>query len=157
MTQTGYPVYIPAYSPFVYVPYTPGYYPATPGCMALSHGTVGSCAAGTCSGAVSAGACGAGHCGGGVTGGESDESNHMCQEHISNDAYRLQRWSDARRLWWWRLWRWRRVRLKSVSSLSLSLCFSYGVPRRAQYPLLSFINVPHGSNCRTLITPWLLP
>lgn len=64
-TAWGHPVYMPAYG---YVPWTPMYYPATPGCMALSHG--GACANGTCSGAVSAGACGAGQCVGGVTGGE---------------------------------------------------------------------------------------
>lgn len=68
-TAYGYPVFIPAYSPFGYMAYTPAFYPATPGCMALSHGSAGACAAGTCSGAVSAGACGAGQCAGGLTGG----------------------------------------------------------------------------------------
>ena len=71
-SHTGYPVFIPAYSPFIYMPYSPTYYPTTPGCMSFSHGAGGTCAAGTCSGAVSAGSCGAGHCGGGMTGGKSD-------------------------------------------------------------------------------------
>jgi hypothetical protein len=75
--DTGYPVFIPAYSPFIYSPYTPTYYATTPGCMAISHGPGASCAVGTCSGAVSAGACGAGHCAGGVTGGESESESEL--------------------------------------------------------------------------------
>lgn len=68
----GYPVYIPAYSPYIgYVPYGPMYYPMTPGCMALGAGAVGNCCAGTCGGAVAAGGCGggAGSCAGGAAGG----------------------------------------------------------------------------------------
>ena len=69
-TAYGYPVWIPAYSPFIYVGYTPGLYATTPSCMAL-HPGAGACVAGTCSGTVSAGACGAGTCAGGITGGKS--------------------------------------------------------------------------------------
>ncbi|TKA56758.1 hypothetical protein B0A55_11287, partial [Friedmanniomyces simplex] len=55
----GYPVYIPAYSPYVgYMPYMVSYYPVTPGCMAVGAGAVGNCCAGTCGGGVAAGACG---------------------------------------------------------------------------------------------------
>jgi hypothetical protein len=133
-------VYIPAYSPFVYVPYSPMYYPATPGCMAVSHGAGGSCAAGTCSGAVSAGACGAGSCGGGVTGGEFDDGTlRSCNGNFANGIYRLQRWSDTR--WLWRLrwqWRWRRLRrrrwwreLTSGSCLFLSSSNLHQVYRKA--------------------------
>lgn len=64
----GYPVYIPAYSPYVgYVPYCPMYYPVAPGCMAVGAGAVGNCAAGTCGGGVAAGGCGG--AGGGCAGG----------------------------------------------------------------------------------------
>ncbi|KAK5689092.1 hypothetical protein LTR17_026522 [Elasticomyces elasticus] len=52
----GYPVYIPAYSPYVgYVPYTPMYYPVMPGCMAIGAGAIGNCCSGTCGGGVAAG------------------------------------------------------------------------------------------------------
>lgn len=102
------------------------YYPATPGCMAVSHGAAGSCAAGTCSGAVSAGACGAGQCGGGITGGESDDGSCDCEGHMANEVDRLRRWSDARWVWkwrlqwWWRRWRlWRRWRMLTRASLAL--------------------------------------
>jgi len=65
----GYPVFIPAYSPYVgYMPYAPMYYPVNPGCMALAPGSYGGCAAGTC-GAVGAGACGGAGVGGGCAGG----------------------------------------------------------------------------------------
>jgi hypothetical protein len=47
----GYPVYIPAYSPyFGFYPYMPMYYPVTPGCMALGAGAAGNCCQGTCGG-----------------------------------------------------------------------------------------------------------
>lgn len=61
----GYPVYIPAYSPYVgAMPYAPMYYPATPGCMAM--GAAGNCCTGTCAAAVAAGGCGgSAGCGGG--------------------------------------------------------------------------------------------
>ncbi|CAK3832178.1 Hypothetical predicted protein [Lecanosticta acicola] len=66
----GYPVYIPAYSPYVgFIPYAPMYYPVTPGCMAVGAGAIGNCCAGTCGGGVAAGACGAGGCAGGAAGG----------------------------------------------------------------------------------------
>ena len=67
----GYPVYIPAYSPYVgYVPYVPMYYPVTPGCMAVGAGAVGNCCSGTCGGGVAAGGCGgAAGCAGGSAGG----------------------------------------------------------------------------------------
>lgn len=71
----GYPVYIPAYSPYVgFVPYAPMYYPVTPGCMAVSEGAVGNCCSGTCGGSVAAGSCagaGSGGCAGGSGGGYS--------------------------------------------------------------------------------------
>lgn len=55
----GYPVYIPAYSPYVgYVPYAPMYYGVSPGCMAVGAGMVGNCCNGTCGGGVAAGGCG---------------------------------------------------------------------------------------------------
>ena len=68
----GYPVYIPAYSPYIgYYPYAYGgmYYPAMAGCMALGAGQAGNCCAGTCGGA--AGACGGAGaaCAGGAGGG----------------------------------------------------------------------------------------
>ena len=58
----GYPVYIPAYSPYIgfYPMYMPMYYPVSPGCMALGAGTAGNCCQGTCGGGVAAGACGGG-------------------------------------------------------------------------------------------------
>lgn len=66
----GYPVYIPAYSPYVgFVPYAPMYYPVAPGCMAMGAGAVGNCCTGTCGGSVAAGACagaGSGGCAGGA-------------------------------------------------------------------------------------------
>ncbi|KAK1075341.1 hypothetical protein LTR74_000303 [Friedmanniomyces endolithicus] len=69
----GYPVYIPAYSPYGgYMPYSPMYYPVTPGCMAVGAGAVGNCCSGTCGGGVAAGSCGgggAGGCAGGAAGG----------------------------------------------------------------------------------------
>ncbi|WPH00759.1 glycine-rich domain-containing protein 2 [Acrodontium crateriforme] len=69
----GYPVYIPAYSPYVgCMPYVGSYYPASPGCMALGPGAPGNCCAGTCGGGVAAGGCGgssSGGCAGGATGG----------------------------------------------------------------------------------------
>lgn len=76
----GYPVYMPAYSPYIGVmAYSPMYYPVTPGCMALGAGASGNCCAGTCGGAVAAGGsgsacgggagCGGGGCGGGGGGG----------------------------------------------------------------------------------------
>ena len=68
----GYPVYIPAYSPYVgYVPYAPMYYPVAPACMALAHGAHGNCCSGTCGGGVAAGGCGGGGggCAGGAAGG----------------------------------------------------------------------------------------
>ncbi|KAK4621218.1 hypothetical protein CLAFUW4_06671 [Fulvia fulva] len=68
----GYPVYIPAYSPYVgFVPYAPMYYPVTPGCMAVGAGSAGNCCAGTCGGGVAAGSCGGagGGCAGGAAGG----------------------------------------------------------------------------------------
>ena len=62
----GYPVYIPAYSPYIgFYPYMPMYYPVTPGCMALTAGAAGNCCAGTCGGGVVAGSSGGG--GGGCT------------------------------------------------------------------------------------------
>nr|POE65285.1 glycine-rich domain-containing protein 2 [Quercus suber] len=52
----GYPVYIPAYAPYVgFMPYSPYYYPIAPGCMALGAGMAGNCCAGTCGGGVAAG------------------------------------------------------------------------------------------------------
>lgn len=67
----GYPVFIPAYSPYLgYVPYTAGYYPIAPGCMALGAGAAGNCCSGTCGGSVAAGGCGGGAgCAGGGAGG----------------------------------------------------------------------------------------
>ncbi|KXS99375.1 hypothetical protein AC578_8990 [Pseudocercospora eumusae] len=69
----GYPVYIPAYSPYIgFVPYAPMYYPATPGCMAVGAGAVGNCCSGTCGGGVAAGGCtgaGGGGCAAGAAGG----------------------------------------------------------------------------------------
>lgn len=67
----GYPVYIPAYSPYVgFLPYAPMYYPVTPGCMAVGAGAVGNCCSGTCGGGVAAGGCGGvGGCAGGAAGG----------------------------------------------------------------------------------------
>lgn len=72
----GYPVYIPAYSPYVgFYPYAYGgmYYPVMVGCMALGAGQAGNCCAGTCGGA--AGACGGAGaaCAGGAGGGECSE------------------------------------------------------------------------------------
>ena len=62
----GYPVYIPAYSPYVgYYPYSMGIYPVAPGCMALGAGAAGNCCSGTCGGGVAAGGCGGGGAGGG--------------------------------------------------------------------------------------------
>ncbi|KAI5365237.1 Putative Glycine-rich domain-containing protein [Septoria linicola] len=69
----GYPVYIPAYSPYVgFVPYSAGYYPVTPGCMAVGAGAAGNCCSGTCGGSVAAGGCagaGSGGCAGGASAG----------------------------------------------------------------------------------------
>nr|POE56788.1 glycine-rich domain-containing protein 1 [Quercus suber] len=70
----GYPVYIPAYAPYVgFMPYSPYYYPIAPGCMALGAGMAGNCCSGTCGGGVAAGSCGggggAGTCAGGAAGG----------------------------------------------------------------------------------------
>ncbi|KAF2170866.1 hypothetical protein M409DRAFT_51114 [Zasmidium cellare ATCC 36951] len=75
----GYPVYIPAYSPYIgFVPYAPMYYPVTPGCMAVGAGAVGNCCSGTCGAGIAAGgtcassggcAGGAVGCGGGGAGG----------------------------------------------------------------------------------------
>ncbi|KAK3110312.1 hypothetical protein LTR53_015512 [Teratosphaeriaceae sp. CCFEE 6253] len=67
----GYPVFIPAYSPYVgYVGYAPYYYPVTPGCMAVGAGAAGNCCALTCGGGVAAGSCGgAGGCASGAAGG----------------------------------------------------------------------------------------
>ena len=63
----GYPVYMPAYSPYIgYMPYAAMYYPVTPGCAAVGAGMAGNCAAGTCGGGVAAGGCGGG--GGGCAG-----------------------------------------------------------------------------------------
>ena len=44
----GYPVYIPAYSPYLMMGYmyTPMYYGGNPGCMALSAGSYGNCCSG---------------------------------------------------------------------------------------------------------------
>ena len=67
----GYPVYIPAYAPYMgFYPYMPMYYPVTPGCMALGVGAAGNCCQGTCGGAVAAGGCGSGGSGA-CAGGES--------------------------------------------------------------------------------------
>lgn len=69
----GYPVYIPAYSPYVgFVPYAPMYYPVTPACMSLGAGAIGNCASGTCGAGIAAGgtcAGGMGGCAGGAAGG----------------------------------------------------------------------------------------
>lgn len=47
----GYPVYIPAYSPFNGdMPYHAAYYPTTPGCMVIAQGAVRNCIKGTCGG-----------------------------------------------------------------------------------------------------------
>jgi hypothetical protein len=71
----GYPVYMPAYSPYVGpLPYAPMYYPVTPGCMAVGVGAAGNCCSGTCGAGVAAGACagsGSGGCGGGGSSGVS--------------------------------------------------------------------------------------
>ena len=67
----GYPVFIPAYSPYVgALPYAPVYYPSDPGCKAMRAGAAGNCCSGTCGGGVAAGGCshGAGHTGGGQAG-----------------------------------------------------------------------------------------
>lgn len=72
-TAYGYPCYIPAYAPYMYMAYTPMYYPvmAPGGCMSMGPGAPGNCAAGTCAAGVAAGACatGAGACAGGAVGG----------------------------------------------------------------------------------------
>jgi len=73
----GYPVYIPAYSP--YTPgsaYTGSYYARSPGCMALARGERGNCCPGTCSPGVAAGGCAnaLGVCAGGVAGGCTSSS-----------------------------------------------------------------------------------
>lgn len=64
----GFPVYMPAYAPFVgAMAFTPVIYPVNPGCMALGAGAVGNCCAGTCGATVAAGSCGgSGACGGGM-------------------------------------------------------------------------------------------
>ena len=87
----GYPVFIPAYSPYVgYFPYTPFYYPVTPGCMAMTPGAPGNCCAGTCSATVASGSggsgggggggcgTGGGNCGGGCAGGCSSGGGGGC-------------------------------------------------------------------------------
>ncbi|THZ15344.1 hypothetical protein D6C89_09764, partial [Aureobasidium pullulans] len=57
----GYPVYMPAYAPYVgAMAFTPVIYPVNPGCMALGVGAAGNCCAGTCGAAVAAGSCGSG-------------------------------------------------------------------------------------------------
>lgn len=59
----GYPIWIPAYSPYMgYVGYCPAYYSLNPGCMAVGAGMAGNCASGTCGGGVAAGSCGGGGC-----------------------------------------------------------------------------------------------
>ena len=66
----GYPVFIPAYSPYIgFYPYMPMYYPMTPGCMALGAGAAGNCCQGTCGGGVAAGGCGGAGGAGGCAGG----------------------------------------------------------------------------------------
>lgn len=69
----GYPVFMPAYSPYMgYWGVYPGMYAVNPGCMAVGAGMAGNCAAGTCGGGVAAGSCGSmgsGGCAAGATGG----------------------------------------------------------------------------------------
>jgi hypothetical protein len=79
--RAGYPVFIPAYAPFVYMPYTPGLYAASPGCMALSQGAVGACVAGTFSQFGSTPTCGAGMYAAGMgMGGKSEPKFLMCSQ-----------------------------------------------------------------------------
>ena len=111
----GYPVYIPAYSPYVgYMPYCPFYYPVTPGCMALGAGTSGNCCSGTCGG----GGGGSGGCAGGAMGGCGGSGAGGCggggklKVRYSGYSYADHACRRRRRMWWrrrWRrLWRWRR-------------------------------------------------
>lgn len=66
----GYPVYIPAYSPYIGpMGVNGGMYAANPACMAVGAGMAGACASGTCGGGVAAGGCGSGGMGGACAGG----------------------------------------------------------------------------------------
>jgi uncharacterized membrane protein YgcG len=80
----GYPVYIPAIG---YLPYSPGFYPVTPGCASLDTGAAGNCCAGMCAvgggcdltgSAPAGGGCSGGGCGGSVGGGCSGGGGGGC-------------------------------------------------------------------------------
>lgn len=128
------------------MPYTPMYYAASPGCMALSHGAHGACASGTCSGSVSAGACGAGHCAGGMTGGESEFVILCPTRPVADFNLRLRRRSDTRRLrWGWlrrrrrsRMWWWWRRHLVwfSETSCLTSIVWWAGAMLLTLFPIL---------------------